>query len=368
MTAETSSSPTTLRVTAPGRVCLFGEHQDYLGLPVVPCAISLRMRIDGMRRPDPLARIELPDIGGREEFRLDGTLRYTNARDYFRSAVNVLRRNGFRFSTGVDCRVHGEIPINAGTSSSSALVIAWIAFLGRMSDQARELSPEEIARFAHEAEVTEFGEPGGMMDHLAAAHGGVLAIDFVPEVRVERLEASLGAFVLGNSGEPKETTEILARVKGGVLAIAEQLRATDPGFSLQTVGRHEAGRWKDELSADQFALLEGTIRNRDMTRDAREIFSRQPLDHRRIGRLLCEHQKVLRDALKISTPKIDRMIDAAVGAGAFGAKINGSGGGGCMFAYAPDQPERVAEAIRGAGGDASVIRPDGGVRFEQVRV
>ncbi len=369
MTAATPSSfPTTLRVTAPGRVCLFGEHQDYLGLPVVPCAISLRVQVDGMRRSDRVVRIELPDIGSREEFSLDGPLSYVKARDYFRSAVNVLRRQGFTFSTGVDCRVRGEIPINAGTSSSSALVIAWVAFLGRMSDQARELLPEEIARFAHEAEVTEFGEPGGMMDHLAAAHGGVLAIDFVPDLHVARLEASLGTFVLGNSREPKETTDILARVKGGVLTIAETLHRKDPSFALQTVTREELGKWKDGLSEEQFALLEGTIRNRDMTREARDILSRRPLDHRRIGRLLSEHQKVLRDALKISTPKIDRMIDAAVGAGAFGAKINGSGGGGCMFAYAPEHPERIAEAIRHAGGDAFIIRADSGVRYEQVRV
>jgi galactokinase len=68
--------------------------------------------------------------------------------------------------------------------------------------------------------------------------------------------------------------------------------------------------------------------------------------------------------LRISTPKIDRMIIAANAAGAYGGKINGSGGGGCMFAYAPDDPERVAQAVRDAGGDAWVVSMAEGVRAE----
>ena len=58
------------------------------------------------------------------------------------------------------------------------------------------------------------------------------------------------------------------------------------------------------------------------------------------------------------------MIAAANAAGAYGGKINGSGGGGCMFAYAPEDPERVAQAVRDAGGDAWVVQLAEGVRAE----
>jgi galactokinase len=68
--------------------------------------------------------------------------------------------------------------------------------------------------------------------------------------------------------------------------------------------------------------------------------------------------------LQISTPKIERMIRAALDAGAFGAKINGSGGGGCMFAYAPDDPEKVAVAVEKAGGQAFIVHIDEGVKRE----
>ncbi|PKL82319.1 MAG: GHMP kinase, partial [Ignavibacteriae bacterium HGW-Ignavibacteriae-3] len=87
-------------------------------------------------------------------------------------------------------------------------------------------------------------------------------------------------------------------------------------------------------------------------------------DEKRIGRLLNEHQKVLRKILKISTNKIDKMIDAALNAGAYGAKINGSGGGGCMFAYAPENPEIVLEAVKRISDEAWIVYTDDGTREE----
>ncbi|HTY57649.1 MAG TPA: galactokinase family protein, partial [Bacteroidota bacterium] len=336
----------TIAFSAPGRVCLFGEHQDYLGLPVVPCAISLRIRIEAARRSDMDVRIDCPDTGSREEFSLAGPLPYVRERDYFRSAVNVLRSEGFTFSRGLDCSVRGTIPINAGTSSSSALVVAWVNVLAAASDSERLLSEEESAKFAHRAEVLEFGEPGGMMDHCAAAYGGITTIDFAPAFAVQRQEVLLGDFVLGDSGEPKDTKGGLSRVKDRVLDAVRILSAHDAGFSLAQAEAGSIPRSVPGLGAGERNLLEGTIRNRDITRRARALLKAVPLDHRRIGTLLTEHQAVLRDVLGISTPKIDRMLESALRAGAFGGKINGSGGGGCMFAYAPGNAASVADAVR----------------------
>jgi galactokinase len=54
------------------------------------------------------------------------------------------------------------------------------------------------------------------------------------------------------------------------------------------------------------------------------------------------------------------MIDAALHAGAYGAKINGSGGGGCMFAYAPENSEKVKSAIENEGGETYIVAVDEG--------
>jgi len=57
------------------------------------------------------------------------------------------------------------------------------------------------------------------------------------------------------------------------------------------------------------------------------------------------------------------MLDAAMNAGALGGKINGSGGGGCMFVYAPNDPEKVAEAIDKVGGKSYIISIDAGTKM-----
>jgi len=57
------------------------------------------------------------------------------------------------------------------------------------------------------------------------------------------------------------------------------------------------------------------------------------------------------------------MLEAALKTGALGGKINGSGGGGCMFAYAPENPDAVAEAIEKVGGEATVIRQVEGTKI-----
>lgn len=353
-----------LRISTPGRVCLFGEHQDYLHLPIVASAISLRISLSGKRRKDKLIYINLPDISGMEIINLQNPMTYTRNRDYFKSVLKVLQRKGYTFSTGFDCTIEGKIPINAGTSSSSALNVTWVNFLTQMSDQAEILPAEEIGRLAYEAEVLEFSEPGGMMDQYSTAIGGIISIDFYPTVSVQKINASLKSFVLGNSNEPKDTMFILAHVKNRIIDIADKLKKEDSQFSLQTVDKENLPFYRKYISNSEFELLNGTIENRDITRIARVELEKSEIDHKLIGTLLTEHQNVLRDVLGISTAKIDRMIEAAVKAGSFGAKINGSGGGGCMFAYTPENPENVKTAIESVGGEAFIVHSDSGTGEE----
>jgi galactokinase len=243
-------------------------------------------------------------------------------------------------------------------------VVTWVNFLAQMSDQQKVLLPEECARYAHAAEVLEFNEPGGMMDHYATACGGVIYLRFHPSLKIEKLDAKLQSFVLGDSGELKDTKGILARVKNGMLKITQQLAARDAEFSLHTVALDGLDRYMNELNSKQRSLLWGAVCNRDITTEALAVLRAPALDHRRLGELLNACQTVLRDHLKISTPKIDRMIAAALRAGAYGGKINGSGGGGCMFVYAPENPEIVAEAIAKVGGKAYIVEVDSGTRVE----
>jgi galactokinase len=353
-----------MRVSTPGRVCLFGEHQDYLDLPVISAAISLRLTIDAVCTPGTAILLHAPDVGYDDTIELREPIRYRRERDYFRSGLKVLQENGLTFSRGMKCTIRGKIPIGAGTSSSSAMIVSWVHLLSRMSDQQKEFTAEEYAHFAYAAEVLEFQGPGGRMDQYATALGGILFQQYHPSLRIEKLVPQLGTFVLGDSGEMKDTSKILARVKNRVLPLVSRISVIHPEFSLHSVALDTIDRYLQGFDKIERDLLFATIQIRDITMDARDLLNAVPVDERRFGSLLNDHHALLRDVLGISTPRIDRMIDASLKAGAFGGKINGSGGGGCMFAYAPDDAGAVAEAITRAGGNAYIVHVDAGTRFE----
>jgi len=356
--------PYDLIVSSPGRMCLFGEHQDYFGLAIIAGAINLRITISGRRRKDRLIHIDLPDINDVEDINLDGPLPYSKARDYLKSGVNVVRRAGARLEHGWDCLVRGTIPIGAGASSSSALVIAWVRFLLEAAGDPRISDTDAVAELGFQTEVAEFREPGGKMDHFASAKGQVVDIHFGEEFKLTHLRRPLGKFVLANSLQKKDTTGMLGFIKSNVFNGLAAVRCQIPDFSLKSPLGERERKAIDTLLPDEKRLLTGTLRTRDLTVQGEALFGADRFDHRLFGRLLNAQHRVLRDDLQISTPKIEAMMAAALGAGAYGGKINGSGGGGCLFAYAPDDTERVAQALEQAGAKATVVFIDEGMKRE----
>ena len=354
----------TIKVSTPGRICLFGEHQDYLGLPVIAAAISRRVSIEGNRTTDSKAIIHLPDIYCSMEFKILPEMPYESNRDYFRSALNILQRQGYTFENGIECTVQGNIPINSGTSSSSALLANWVHFLSLIADNPKHISPEQIAEIAYQAEVVEFKEAGGMMDHYSTACGNVIYLQSVPKIKVENLKPKLGTFVLGDSQEPKDTVGLLKRVKGGVLIAIEKIKKEFPDFSISTANFDDLEKFNDLLTFEEKELISGNIDNHRILNKALELLKSDSFEDFQLGELLNQHQFNLRENLKISTPKIDRMIQASLDAGALGGKINGSGGGGCMFVYAPEKPEEIAQAIENQGGKAYIITVDEGTKVD----
>lgn len=355
-------------VSAPGRICLFGEHQDFLGLSVIACPIDLTITLRCQPREDRHLAVNFPDLAGspRDLIHADRLAEYRHNRDYVRSATNVLRREGLHIKQGYDCTVHGTIPINAGTSSSSALVVAWTAFLLATQNGNLPHEREDIARFAHMAEVLEFEEPGGMMDHYASAVGGLLYIDCREPITISRLAAHLEGFVLGDSGVPKNTTGTLRSSRDDTRAGLEILRRHIPNFDLRQTPLAEAEQYFDLMPEIVRQRVRANFINRDLCQEARRMLSEPKVtNHARLGQMLYEHHTQLRDGISVSHPRLDELIDVAMEAGALGGKLNGSGCGGCMFAYAPGKQQEVKEAIDKAGGRGFIVSMSNGVEVRR---
>jgi galactokinase len=149
-----------------------------------------------------------------------------------------------------------------------------------------------------------------------------------------------------------------------MLEAIAKIKKHDPNFIFATTPAEKASEYKNILTKDEYSLLLGNLSDRDILSEALAMFRGEATNHQRLGELLNIHQNSLRDAKRVSTPKINKMIEAAIEAGALGGKINGSGGGGCMFVYAPSKTEEVAEAIEKVGGKSFIITKDDGSRKE----
>lgn len=352
-------------VSAPGRVCLLGEHQDYFGLSIIAAAINRRISIHGKKRYDGLFKLSLPDIGEEEEFLPKKELVYRKERDYLRSTVNILLREGINFHSGWDCLIKGTIPINSGTASSSALVVAWTKFLLESVQDSRASKVETLAELSFRAEVEEFKEPGGKMDHYTSSLGGILHLNFGDKLKIKQLKTPLKEFVLADSLEKKDTTGMLGYIKNHVSRGVSSIQKKIKNFTLNNSLNQEVLDEIEKLNSEEKRLLKGTFLTRDLTTEAKMVCQAEFFDHQHFGSLLNRQHEILRDYLHISTSKIEKMIETSLKAGALGAKINGSGGGGCIFAYTPHRAEQVAEALKKLGAKAYVVRVDEGVRREK---
>ncbi len=350
-------------VRAPGRVCLFGEHSDYLGLDVIPAALDLAMTIRCSRRNDLEISIRYLDLNEEDSFRVNSEVTYSHSRDYLRSAFNVLSRRGISPKDGWNLEVTGDIPISAGLSSSSALTVAAIHAFSRMAGKI--LSPQDVAVRAFEAEVVEFGESGGMQDHYASVHGGIIHLDLGADYKTTQLPAVIEGLVIGDSLEKKEDTVAdLRRIRTVIEKEYQRISEVIPDFNQRTTSTKRVTEISAAESTEARRMALASLENRDLTQRAYELLLNQNPDLEELGHLIDLHHSLLKTGLKRSTKKIEAMISAAKSAGALGCKINGSGGGGTMLAIAPGNEIAVTEAIEGAGGIPYRIKIGSGASIE----
>jgi galactokinase len=327
---------TPFKSIAPGRLCLFGEHSDYLNLPVIAAALPLRCEIHVTPTPDSLVLIiDMPCLnkGWRCDLN-DLPLSPAQPGDFALAAVHEALVDGWELRVGAKCVSTTDIPLQAGCSSSSAFTVAWVQALAKLAGKTLS-SPLELAKMAHKAEVTHFGAPGGTMDHITIALGGTLRIG-PGQWQVQRLaNTSSGVWVLADSGELKDTIGHLTRCKDDRLALFHKLG-------------NDWDSMVPDLNPDEVVLLEATRTNIITENMAATIWDTASGEE--LGALMLQHHEALRDGLRLSTDRLEDMRQAAMDNGAWGFKVVGSGGGGCAVAWTPrDNAKVVASAVEDAG-------------------
>ncbi|MBD3193899.1 MAG: hypothetical protein GF317_02510 [Candidatus Lokiarchaeota archaeon] len=365
-----------IRIRSPGRICLFGEHQDYLGYPTISMAISRFIFLKAKRIDENKFKIILPDMN--QEILIDNLgkeKQYRNNRDYLISGFNQFLRSGISFNKGYEISINGNIPINAGAASSSALVVAWLYFLNLIS--GRPFSKYKLTLLAYETEVGEFGEAGGMMDFFNSIFGNLIYLENqgdYPEYIKWNLD--LERFVLVDSRQKKSTVEDLKNIKSTSLTAFQALNDIMDNFNKYSTKLDDIKGYLPSLKNEYQEKIIGNLINRDLTKKAYSLFIKYgPIltqaknindinfFYETLGELLNQHHLQLKNNIRITTEKIDHMIDKSIQKGAIAGKINGSGFGGTFFILTNDNKDILIKNFSNLNLKAYSINTSGGVQL-----
>ncbi|MGM5468969.1 mevalonate kinase family protein [Flavobacteriaceae bacterium LMO-SS05] len=350
---------------APGRTCLFGDHQDYLGLPVIACAISRNIKLKAIENELRVFNINKPDINEKRIINFDAKISSIKKGDHLLYALKVLKRYGCIPNKGYDIEITGNLPINAGTSSSSAVVVSWVNFLIEAFGVDTKVTPELLSQIAYESEVLEQEAPGGKMDQYTIGIGNIVYIETGDDFSYEIIDTPLNGIIIGESGIPKETVGLLGELREKTWLAIHRVKNEIKDFDIKKAKREDLKMYLNYVPDSLQNYLYAAITNHDITQKAFAEFKKEEPNLEKIGELMNEHHNILKNVLRITVPKIDDMIQGALDAGAFGAKIVGSGGGGSIVVLAPKGKEKqIIEGIKKAGAiDAYQVSVDPGARI-----
>ena len=294
------------KASAPGKVILLGEHAAVYGRPALAAPVqAVRAHAEVIPLDDPGVKLEAPEVG------VDALLDELPIDHPLAKAVRLSLAEADA-PGGIQVHVTSNIPPTSGLGSSAAVSVAIIRAVTAHFDH--ELGADRVARMAFEVEKLQHGDPSGIDNTVTAFE--------IPVVFIKGEEPRpLGVtgrfqFVIGDTGEPSPTKELVTMLRG---------------------------RWSGDTEFMD-AIFDSIG---ELTDQAAASIGQGKLDH--LGPLM-NHCQTLLETLGVSGPGLERLIRAARDAGAAGAKLSGAGGGGIMIALVDDSTlEAVDSSLRAAG-------------------
>ncbi|NHJ00998.1 MAG: hypothetical protein EAX86_02600 [Candidatus Heimdallarchaeota archaeon] len=320
-------------IRSPGRICLFGEHQDYLNLPVIPMAINMYLNLKCTIEAQTREKIYLSS----DQFNQDEIVFLKNRIYLNDSPFDYLKSVLVFFGVPSDLltlskiQISSDIPIKSGLSSSAAILTAMVHLVGNELLK-KQLSPKEVAEIAYECEHDLMKISCGRMDQYSVAFGGIIHMTADSNPVVTTLEKINQAyFIIGNSGVERKADIPLKTVQKDIFEGLNILGNPDLNDAELN------GEKIRKLSNIQLKRLKGVFGVRDNLRLAFEELKKPDPSISYLGNLLTEQQTFLREDYEVSHPKLDKMCDIALKYGALGCKLSGAGFGGSMFALAGER-------------------------------
>lgn len=327
---------------APGRVNLIGEHTDYNGGYVFPCALSFgtyllirknggnTVRFRSLNQPD---AVEVP---------LDKlTTRLDNSwANYLIGVFAQFIKKGVKIEEGFDILIWGDVPAGAGLSSSASLEVVTAYAL---NDQLKTgYNRTELALMSQKAEHEFALVNCGIMDQFAAAQGKK---DHAIFLNCDTLEFDLVPVKLNGIKVLISNTHSPHKLDSG----AYNQRVAECKKAVEQLNKVRPIKYLAELTEEEFKNIESAITDETAKKRARHVVSEvqrtkdavkalRAGDILQFGKLMNASHVSLRDDYEVTGPELDTMVEEAWKIdGVIGSRMTGGGFGGCTVSLVKDE-------------------------------
>jgi galactokinase len=320
---------------APGRVNLIGEHTDYNGGHVFPCALSVGTYAVARKRNDSKIRLYSTNFSeiGVIETSIEN-LEYVDDHDwanYPKGVVAKLLEANATIPVGFDVVYQGTIPNGAGLSSSASIELVTAVMLNELFQL--KIEQVELVKLSQKAENEYIGVQCGIMDQYAIGMGkkdhAILLDCQTLEATYSPIKLNEMALVIINTNKKRGLAD--SKYNERRSECQEALTKLQQVVDIESLG---------DLSAESFESHKHVIENETVQKRAkhavyeneRTVLAVDKLysgDIEGFGELMNQSHISLRDDYEVTGDELDALVQAAWDAGAVGARMTGAGFGGC---------------------------------------
>jgi galactokinase len=327
---------------SPGRVNLIGEHTDYNGGFVFPCALSFGAYLLVRKTDRPSVRFASLNLPFEAEVPLD-QLNKPVGREWVNYPIGVFAqflKKGIKFEQGADILIYGDVPNGAGLSSSAALEMVTAMAINETWEI--HLDRLELVKMSQKAEHEFAGVMCGIMDQFASGMGkanhaiflncDTLDYDLVP-VELDGIK-----IVISNTNSPH-------KLDSGMY----NQRVSECHAAVDAISKYKPIKVLAEVSWDEFKELEDKIENVVARKRARHVISEIARTEKAVqelrdgniesfGNLMNGSHDSLREDYEVTGDELDTMVDEARKIeGVIGSRMTGGGFGGCTVSLVKDE-------------------------------
>ena len=321
---------------APGRVNLIGEHTDYNGGHVFPCALTIGTYGVVRKREDRVLRfysMNFEQLGvitsSLDDLKPDPAADWTN---YPRGVIWAFGEKGMEITQGMDLLLYGNIPNGSGLSSSASVEVLTGYILKDL--YGCQVTNQDIALIGQYSENKFNGVNCGIMDQFAIAMGKK---DHAIFLDTATLEYTYAPIVL----EDAKIVISCSNKKRGLGDSKYNERRAECEKALEELQQYAGISSLGDLSEEEFEKYKGAIKDEDrMKRAKHAVYENQRTIHavealkngdlEQFGKLMNESHVSLRDDYEVTGIELDTLAEEAWKVdGVIGSRMTGAGFGGC---------------------------------------